>query len=158
MDAGSPPKFSTTQLHLESIHQAPPSTPPLAFLEEFYNFTVLETSSVALVVGVVSLTRSSSGVWFDFSGKTQLHSASFFLVFIVSLRRVRLIVCLCLLLEAPRSSREVFYVVPGSCIRNCSLEGSKALILTLTFICIATLYLKIYSCQIITIFGSSHLH
>lgn len=97
VDAGSPPKFSTAQLHLESVHQAPPSMPPLAFQEPFYNFTVLETSSVAQVVGVVSLTRSSAGLWFDFSGKIHLpHLFSSPSVFITTVRRVCLIVFLSL--------------------------------------------------------------
>lgn len=73
VDAGSPPKFSTAQLHLESIQQPPPSRlHPLAFQEPFYNFTVMENSSVAAVVGVVSLTQSSARFWFDFTGKIHL--------------------------------------------------------------------------------------
>lgn len=138
VDAGSPPKFSTAQLHLESVHQAPPSTPPLAFQEPFYNFTVLENSGVAQVVGLVSMTRSSTGLWFDFSGKIHLHPSLFFLFFLTSEWRACLNFFLRLslsltLAEAPRSSREVFYVLPGPCIRNCSLEGTKAFNSLLSF-------------------------
>lgn len=76
VDAGSPPKSSTAQLHLESIRQPPPSRlRPLAFQEPFYNFTVMENSSVAAAVGVVSLTQSSARLWLDFTGKMHLESS-----------------------------------------------------------------------------------
>ncbi|XP_034721891.1 protocadherin Fat 3a isoform X3 [Etheostoma cragini] len=64
-DNGRPQKSSTARLHIEWIRRPPPSTVPVLFDEPFYNFTVMENDKVAEIVGVVSLQRSSTPLWFD---------------------------------------------------------------------------------------------
>ncbi|XP_069390115.1 protocadherin Fat 3a isoform X7 [Paralichthys olivaceus] len=67
-DNGRPQKSSTARLHIEWVRRPPPSTLPLLFDEQFYNFTVMENDKVAEIVGVVSLQRSSAHLWFDITG------------------------------------------------------------------------------------------
>ncbi|XP_034721899.1 protocadherin Fat 3a isoform X4 [Etheostoma cragini] len=67
-DNGRPQKSSTARLHIEWIRRPPPSTVPVLFDEPFYNFTVMENDKVAEIVGVVSLQRSSTPLWFDITG------------------------------------------------------------------------------------------
>ncbi|XP_068174232.1 protocadherin Fat 3-like [Antennarius striatus] len=68
IDNGRPQKFSTARLHIEWIRRPPPSCFPLLFDEPVYNFTVMENDNVADIVGVVSLQRCSSPLWFDIKG------------------------------------------------------------------------------------------
>lgn len=68
-DNGRPQRSSTARLHIEWIRRPPPSTLPLLFDEQFYNFTVMENDKVSEIVGVVSLQQSSALVWFDITGK-----------------------------------------------------------------------------------------
>lgn len=49
--------------------QRPPAALPLFFHQPFYNFTVMENDKVSEIVGVVSLQRSSTTVWFDITGE-----------------------------------------------------------------------------------------
>lgn len=67
-DNGRPQKSSTARLHIEWIRRPPPSALPLLFDEPFYNFTVMENDKVAEIVGVVSMQRSSTPLWFDITG------------------------------------------------------------------------------------------
>ncbi|XP_033953236.1 protocadherin Fat 3a isoform X2 [Pseudochaenichthys georgianus] len=69
-DNGRPQRSSTARLHIEWIRRPPPSTLPLLFDEQFYNFTVMENDKVSEIVGVVSLQQSSALVWFDITGGT----------------------------------------------------------------------------------------
>nr|XP_057936456.1 protocadherin Fat 3a isoform X2 [Doryrhamphus excisus] len=66
-DNGRPQKSSTARLHIEWIHRPSPSAQP-TFDEPFYNFTVMENDRVAEIVGVVSMQRSSTPLWFDITG------------------------------------------------------------------------------------------
>ncbi|KAG8522372.1 LOW QUALITY PROTEIN: Protocadherin Fat 3, partial [Galemys pyrenaicus] len=65
VDNGRPQKASTARLHIEWVKRPPPSPVALAFEEPFYNFTAMESDSVADVVGVVAAQPAGSPLWFD---------------------------------------------------------------------------------------------
>lgn len=70
MDNGRPQRWATARLHIEWIRRPPPSPVPLAFDEQLYNFTVMETDKVADIVGVVSAQQQgSASLWFDITGE-----------------------------------------------------------------------------------------
>uniref|UniRef100_A0A8C2BH77 FAT atypical cadherin 3a n=1 Tax=Cyprinus carpio TaxID=7962 RepID=A0A8C2BH77_CYPCA len=69
VDNGRPQRWATARLHIEWIRRPPPSPVPLAFDEQLYNFTVMETDKVADIVGVVSAQQQgSASLWFDITG------------------------------------------------------------------------------------------
>uniref|UniRef100_A0A672QV40 Protocadherin Fat 3-like n=1 Tax=Sinocyclocheilus grahami TaxID=75366 RepID=A0A672QV40_SINGR len=69
VDNGRPQRWATARLHIEWIRRPPPSPVPLAFDEQLYNFTVMESDKVADIVGVVSAQQQgSASLWFDITG------------------------------------------------------------------------------------------
>uniref|UniRef100_A0A8C2GBS5 FAT atypical cadherin 3a n=1 Tax=Cyprinus carpio TaxID=7962 RepID=A0A8C2GBS5_CYPCA len=69
VDNGRPQRWVTARLHIEWIRRPPASPVPLAFDEQLYNFTVMETDKVADIVGVVSAQQQgSTSLWFDITG------------------------------------------------------------------------------------------
>ncbi|XP_057206378.1 protocadherin Fat 3a isoform X2 [Triplophysa rosa] len=69
VDNGRPQRWATARLHIEWIRRPPSSPVPLAFDEQLYNFTVMETDKVADIVGVVSAQQQgSASLWFDITG------------------------------------------------------------------------------------------
>uniref|UniRef100_A0A672KD99 Protocadherin Fat 3-like n=1 Tax=Sinocyclocheilus grahami TaxID=75366 RepID=A0A672KD99_SINGR len=69
VDNGRPQRWATARLHIEWIRRPPASPVPLAFDEQLYNFTVMETDKVADIVGVVSAQQQgSASLWFDITG------------------------------------------------------------------------------------------
>ncbi|XP_051521516.1 protocadherin Fat 3-like isoform X2 [Myxocyprinus asiaticus] len=69
VDNGRPQRWATARLHIEWIRRPPPNPVPLAFDEQLYNFTVMETDKVADIVGVVSAQQQgSTSLWFDITG------------------------------------------------------------------------------------------
>ncbi|KTG39169.1 hypothetical protein cypCar_00009522 [Cyprinus carpio] len=71
VDNGRPQRWVTARLHIEWIRRPPASPVPLAFDEQLYNFTVMETDKVADIVGVVSAQQQgSASLWFDITGES----------------------------------------------------------------------------------------
>uniref|UniRef100_UPI00398F78D5 protocadherin Fat 3-like isoform X1 n=2 Tax=Pristiophorus japonicus TaxID=55135 RepID=UPI00398F78D5 len=68
VDNGRPQKSSTARLHIEWIKKPEPSSIPLSFDEQFYNFTVMENDRVNEIVGVVTVQPSNTPLWFDIVG------------------------------------------------------------------------------------------
>ncbi|XP_037657979.1 protocadherin Fat 2 [Choloepus didactylus] len=67
-DSGQPPLSTSVRLHIEWIPQPQPSSIPLAFEENHYSFTVMETDPVNHMVGVISVEGRPGLFWFSISG------------------------------------------------------------------------------------------
>ncbi|XP_058148651.1 protocadherin Fat 2 [Dasypus novemcinctus] len=67
-DSGLPPLSASVRLHIEWIPQPRPSSIPLAFDENHYSFTVMETDPVNHMVGVVGVEGRPGLFWFNISG------------------------------------------------------------------------------------------
>ncbi|XP_035385759.1 protocadherin Fat 1a isoform X3 [Electrophorus electricus] len=65
VDNGRPQKSSTCRLHIEWVPKPQPSTEPLAFDESIFSFTVMESDPVAHMVGVITMEKVDSPVWFE---------------------------------------------------------------------------------------------
>ncbi|KAK1792515.1 hypothetical protein P4O66_012453, partial [Electrophorus voltai] len=68
VDNGRPQKSSTCRLHIEWVPKPQPSTEPLAFDESIFSFTVMESDPVAHMVGVITMEKVDSPVWFEITG------------------------------------------------------------------------------------------
>nr|XP_027794365.1 protocadherin Fat 2 [Marmota flaviventris] len=67
-DSGQPPLSTSVRLHIEWIPQPRPSSIPMAFDENHYSFTVMETDPVNHMVGVISVEGRPGLFWFHISG------------------------------------------------------------------------------------------
>ncbi|XP_047411467.1 protocadherin Fat 2 [Sciurus carolinensis] len=67
-DSGQPPLSTSVRLHIEWIPQPRPSSTPMAFDENHYSFTVMETDPVNHMVGVISVEGRPGLFWFQISG------------------------------------------------------------------------------------------
>ncbi|XP_076869832.1 protocadherin Fat 1a isoform X3 [Brachyhypopomus gauderio] len=68
VDNGRPQKSSTCRLHIEWISKPEPSPEPLAFDENVFSFTVMESDPVAHMIGVITMEKVDSPVWFEITG------------------------------------------------------------------------------------------
>ncbi|XP_028818497.1 protocadherin Fat 3a isoform X3 [Denticeps clupeoides] len=72
VDGGRPQRWTTARLHIEWVPRPQPNSKPLLFDEPLFNFTVMETDRVADIVGVVSIPKGSTHLWFDITGPLPL--------------------------------------------------------------------------------------
>ncbi|XP_062865096.1 protocadherin Fat 1a [Trichomycterus rosablanca] len=68
VDNGRPQKSSTCRLHIEWIPKPEPSATQLAFDEDVFSFSVMESDPVAHMVGVITMETVNTPIWFDITG------------------------------------------------------------------------------------------
>ncbi|XP_063075464.1 protocadherin Fat 1a isoform X1 [Engraulis encrasicolus] len=68
VDNGRPQKSSTCRLHIEWIPKPEPSATPLAFEDNPFVFSIMESDPVAHMVGVIAMENPETTVWFEITG------------------------------------------------------------------------------------------
>ncbi|XP_055791159.1 protocadherin Fat 3-like [Salvelinus fontinalis] len=68
LDGGNSLLWSTVKLHIEWVRKPVPSLLPLVFSQRYYNFSISEGTAVGQPVGLVSVRKTDTPLWFDIIG------------------------------------------------------------------------------------------